>query len=98
MRFEWDEKKELMNAEKHGVWFDEAQTLWQSNCSLEFFDQLHSVDEDRFLKIGFSLSGRLLLVVFAEREGEIRIISARIAASQERKRYEEGIRFFKNET
>jgi uncharacterized protein len=93
VKFEWDEDKNLANFKKHGVWFEEAQTIWTDRSSQEFFDPEHSDDEERFIRIGRSSSPNLLLVVFCEREGGtiIRIISARKATSKERKEYEEGI-------
>ena len=93
MRFEWDESKNLTNYRKHGVWFEEAQTVWADSCSIEFFDPEHGEAEDRFLRIGYSTGGRLLLIVFCEREsgGVIRLISARKATAKEAKTYEEGI-------
>lgn len=93
MRFDWDEQKNRMNFKKHGVWFEEAQTIWADLKSLEFFDPEHSTREDRFIRLGFSSKGALLLVVFCERlEGSvIRIISARKATANEVKEYEKGI-------
>jgi uncharacterized DUF497 family protein len=95
MLFEWDEDKNKTNKEKHGVWFEEAQTVWADSHAVEFFDSEHSDKEDRFLRIGYSKLNRVLLVVFCEpvSEGEevVRIISARKATSKERKDYEEGI-------
>jgi len=93
MRFEWDESKNRANYRKHRVWFEEAQTVWADHRSIEFFDPEHSETEDRFLRIGYSTVGRLLLIVFCERRsGElIRVISARKATVKEGKTYEEGI-------
>ena len=93
MRFEWDESKNRTNYRKHRVWFEEAQTVWADPRSVEFFDPEHSETEDRFLRIGYSTVGRLLLVVFCERRagGLIRVISARKATAKEGKTYEEGI-------
>lgn len=54
MRFEWDEKKNKSSFEKHGVWFEEAQTVWADARSAEFSDPEHSDEEDRFLRIGMS--------------------------------------------
>ena len=48
MRFEWDESKNRTNYRKHGVWFEEAQTVWVDRRSMEFFDPEHSEEEDRF--------------------------------------------------
>ena len=94
MRFEWDEKKSQANFEKHGVWFEEAQTVWVDANSVEFFDPDHSNDEeDRFIRVGLSAKLNLLVVVFCELDaaGIIRIISARCATKKECKQYEEGI-------
>ena len=54
MRLEWDESKNRTNYRKHGVWFEEAQTVWADPRSMEFFDPEHSEEEDRFLRIGYS--------------------------------------------
>ena len=92
--FEWDEKKNITNFEKHGIWFEEAKGVWTDARSTEFFDPDHSdEDEDRYFRIGCSTNAKILLVVFCDRdEGNIiRIISARRATREERKQYEEGI-------
>jgi uncharacterized protein len=93
MRFEWDENKNRSNYAKHGVWFEEAQTIWADPESFEFFDPEHSSNENRFIRIGHSTRGRILLAVFCERaEGSmIRIISARKATTNEMREYEKGI-------
>jgi uncharacterized DUF497 family protein len=93
MRFEWDESKNRRNHRKHGIWFEEAQTVWADGHSVEFFDPQHSQAEDRYLRVGHSTRVRLLLVVFCERlEGSlIRIISARKATKKEVRQYEKGI-------
>lgn len=93
MEFEWDEIKNLANFSKHGIWFEEAQTVWASASASEFFDPDHSEEEDRFIRVGFSTKGNLLLVVFCERlKGlKIRIISARRASNKETKDYEKRI-------
>ena len=93
MRFTWHEEKNLANHSKHRVWFEEAQTIWADEHSLEFFDPDHSDNEDRYIRVGFSTASRLLLVVFCERDNSntIRLISARGATKRERSQYEEGI-------
>jgi uncharacterized protein len=93
LRFEWDEHKNRSNFKKHGVWFEEAHTVWVDSESVEFLDPEHSSNEDRFIRVGHSTRGRILLVVFCERaEGStIRIISARKATTQEMRDYEKGI-------
>jgi uncharacterized DUF497 family protein len=93
MKFVWDEIKNKSNQQKHGIWFDEAQTIWADPGANEFFDPEHSNDEERFIRIGYSVRSRILLVVFCElKEGEVvRIVSARKATSREKKDHEEGI-------
>lgn len=93
MRFVWDPAKNRTNFTKHGVWFEEAQTVWADPLAEEFLDDDHSTDEQRFLRVGRSRRHRTLLVVFVERvENQlVRIISARPATRHERAQYEEGI-------
>ena len=54
MKFDWDDDKNRSNFERHGIWFEEAQTVWADPHSLEFYDPDHSDDEDRFIRIGCS--------------------------------------------
>jgi hypothetical protein len=93
MKFSWDEEKNKQNYIKHGIWFEEAQTVWADPLSVEFLDPEHSQEEDRFLRIDQSTKERLLIIVFCERmEGKvIRIISARKTTKKEKKEYEEGV-------
>ena len=93
LSYEWNENKNRANFEKHGVWFEEAKTVWADSLATEFYDDSHSTNkEDRFIRIGFSTKDRLLLVVFCERNANvIRIVSARKATPKEKKDYEEGI-------
>ena len=88
MQFEWDLAKATENATKHGVEFSEAMTVFGDPLELTIGDPDHSVDERRFLSIGLSGSGRLLVVAYTEREGRVRLISAREATARERKTYE----------
>ena len=87
--FEWDPKKALRNIQTHGVSFDEASTAFRDPLSRTIDDPLHSEGEERFVLIGQSVRGRLLVVVHTERGDRIRIISARLATNKERLRYEE---------
>ncbi len=87
--FEWDPKKALLNIKIHGVSFDEASTVFHDPLSRTIDDPLHSEDEERFVLIGQSGQGRLLVVVHTERGDRIRIISARLATKKEKFRYEE---------
>ncbi len=88
--FEWDEKKAKQNVRKHRVSFAEASTVFADPFSLTIPDPLHSEEEDRFVTVGMSTKGRLLVVVHTDRGDAIRLISARLATSRERKSYEEG--------
>jgi uncharacterized DUF497 family protein len=87
--FEWNSRKALLNMQKHAVSFGEAMTVFLDPLSLTIADPLHSDAEERFVIIGESIKKRLLVVVHSDRKEKIRIISARRATLQERKRYEE---------
>ena len=89
IKFEWDPAKAAANVKKHGVSFDEAQTVFYDEFAVQFFDEDHSHDEERFLLLGLSTGAKLLLVCHCERESGsvIRIISARNATKRERTFY-----------
>ena len=87
IKFEWDHGKAKRNYKKHGVYFEEAATVFYDPLSATFDDPDHSVGELRLITIGFSSRGRLLVVSYAEKGKTIRIISARPATAQERKRH-----------
>ena len=87
MRFIWSSAKARRNLEKHGVSFEEASTVFGDPLAGTISDSRHSVGEFRFLTIGCSRQGRLLVVVHTESE-EVRIISAREATARERRNYE----------
>ena len=87
--FEWDPEKDDANLPKHGVSFDEASTVFADPLSLLMPDPDHSGDEERFIVLGMSVHRKLLVVAFAERPPNTRLISARRATRAERKRYEE---------
>ena len=91
LSFEWDPGKAASNAGKHGVTFEEAKTVFHDEYALLIDDPDHSKSEDRFILMGRSLRGRVLVVVHCFRQGGkvIRLISARLAGKQERKTYEE---------
>ena len=88
MHFEWDDAKDLLNREKHGVSFLEARNLFESEIDyLEIFDSEHSDFEDRFIAIG-PIEQRLVVVVYTQREEDIiRIIGARWANTREQSLY-----------
>jgi len=88
-RLEWDKRKSISNAKKHGITFDEASTVFQDPLALIFDDECHSEDEPREIIIGHSVNGRLVVVSFTERtENVVRIISARPTTKKEREEYE----------
>jgi hypothetical protein len=88
MEFEWDPEKAQRNLRKHRVSFDEAVTVFYDPLSATFDDTDHSVGERRYITIGYSARGRLLIVAHTERADSMRIISARRATAHERKRHE----------
>ena len=88
LRFEWDEAKAAANLDKHGISFEEAQTVFGDPNTITLFDDQHSNVEDRFVDIGMSANGRILVVVYTENEARIRIISCRRATPKERRQYE----------
>jgi uncharacterized DUF497 family protein len=90
LSFEWDDRKAKSNIKKHGVSFEEASTVFGDELSRTIHDPAHSDQEDRFVILGESHQGRLIVVAFTDREDRIRIISARLATRHERKNYEEG--------
>ncbi|MCC6657931.1 MAG: BrnT family toxin [Rhodocyclaceae bacterium] len=90
LRFEWDAGKAASNLRKHGVSFDEAGSVFLDPLALSGPDPDHSAGEARYISIGFSRLGRLLLVSHTYRPGTICIIGARPATRAERKIYEEG--------
>ena len=89
--FEWDEDKAHDNRIKHGVSFEEAQTVFYDDFARVLADKDHSDQEERFVLLGMSIRLRILMVVHCYRgEGDkIRIISARKATAKECKQYEE---------
>jgi uncharacterized protein len=93
LRFEWDERKNRNNHSKHGIWFEEAQSVFRDPGAQVFYDPEHSEDEDRYILLGMSAAVRTLVVVHSYREFEslVRIISARKATRKEVRAYEEGI-------
>jgi uncharacterized protein len=87
MRFEWDPEKARRNQAKHGVSFEEGMSAFDDPLSLTVFDPDHSFEEDRFLLLGASRDGRLVVIAHAFREDAVRIISVRMATSSERRDY-----------
>ena len=85
LKFEWDEEKDRINREKHGISFETASYVFLDEHYIEMYDFEHSIDEDRYIAIG--RVGDLLFVVFTERGENIRLISARLATESERRLY-----------
>ncbi len=88
LSFEWDAQKASANQRKHGVSFEEAATAFGDPLSVTIPDPDHSEDEDRFILLGSTYRGRMVVVVHTDRGDNIRIISARRATRTERRQYE----------
>jgi uncharacterized DUF497 family protein len=90
--FEWDEEKARTNEAKHGVTFDEAKTVFNDPLAVTVADAERFMAERRWLDIGVSSAGRLLVVWYTERRQRIRLIGCRVATKAERRGYEENQR------
>jgi len=90
VEFEWDPEKAAANIRRRRVSFNEAATVLEDPLSTTFPDEAHSEGEMRFVTVGVSQRGRLLVVAHTERNDTIRIISARRATRREREFYEQG--------
>ena len=90
MLFTWDEQKATANVLKHAVSFEEATTVFSDPLSETFPDPDHSLDEDRFIIIGASDRGKILVIAHTDDGEVVRIITAREATYAERRSYEEG--------
>lgn len=88
IQFEWDGEKAEHNLHKHGVSFSEALTVFNDPLSVTVADRSHSLGEERFWIIGQSSQGRLLVVAHTDEGHVVRLITARLATSHERKSYE----------
>jgi uncharacterized protein len=89
VNFEWDPGKARQNRRKHRVSFQEAATVFGDPLAVTYFDPDHSLSEQRFITVGVSTAGKVLMVAHADRDENIRIISARKATQREREHYEE---------
>lgn len=85
MRVEWDENKNIININKHGIDFITAAEVFFDDQRIEIFDSFHSLEEDRYITIGSI--GDIVFVVYTERSEVIRLISARLATREERDMY-----------
>jgi uncharacterized DUF497 family protein len=89
MRFEWDPSKAATNLAKHAVAFEEAVAVFYDPLATTFTDPDHSIGESRLVTFGYSSQKRLLVVSHIERADAVRLISARVATSREKRRYED---------
>ena len=90
MKFAWNPDKAKINLRKHDVSFSEASTVFDDDLATTFPDPEHSIGESRYVMIGVSDVGNLLVVSHTDRDGVTRIVSARIANRSERRFYEQG--------
>ena len=91
IEFEWDLNKAKTNLQKHHVAFGEAATIFSNRLSITIYDPDYSDQEDRYITIGVSTSGRFLMVAHMDRDDRTRIISSRELTRKERKEYEKEI-------
>ena len=87
MNYSWDKRKNDINIKKHGVGFELASKVFLDEARIEWYDEKHSIHEDRYITIG--LVGEVLFVVYTERVNNIRLISARLADKDEKEAYYE---------
>ncbi len=89
IRFEWDDSKSKQNKKKHGISFEEAQSVFYDERAIQYYDPDHSKDEDRFIMLGMSIKTRVLVVCHCYRKNgaRVRIISARKAEKNEENEY-----------
>ena len=90
LTFEWDEVKAKANLKKHKVSFEEGKSIFNDAFLFTFPDDEHSENEERYVNVGLSANGRILVLTHTERQGKIRIVSCRKATPRERSFYEEG--------
>lgn len=90
MQFEWDPEKAQKNLAKHGVSFDEASSVFGDPLAVTIDDPDRSHEEQRFLTTGLSRGQRVIIVAHTDREGRVRIMSAREVTPRERRQYESG--------
>ncbi len=89
VNFEWDPGKARQNRRKHRISFQEAATVFGDSLAVTYSDPDHSQSEQRFITVGMSSAGRVLMIAHVDRNKNVRIISARKTTQRERKYYEE---------
>jgi uncharacterized DUF497 family protein len=87
--FEWDEAKARENLRKHKISFEEAETVFDDPLAITIPDPDHSKSERRFIDLGQSETGKIIVVTYTQRARATRIIGARRATRAERQKYEE---------
>lgn len=87
--YQWDDEKATSNLRKHQIGFEEAKTIFNDEFLITIYDEAHSDAEDRFISIGVSNAGRVLVVIHTDENDVIRIISCRKATTIERIKYEQ---------
>jgi uncharacterized DUF497 family protein len=87
--FEWDVNKAQSNLDKHGISFEETATVFADENALTINDPSHSINEKRYVTLGSSHKGKILVVVHTDRGERIRIISGRPASKKERQQYQQ---------
>ena len=92
MKFEWDPNKAASNVRRHGIAFEDAASVFGDPLARTIPDPEHSTEETRFVTMGMTAGGRLVVVVHTDREGRTRLISARPATRREKKSYEKADR------
>lgn len=90
MQVDWNKNKVASNLSRHGISFEESKTVFDDPLYVDFYDPYHSEDEERYLIVGESNRGRLLIVSYTERGDSIRLISAREVTRTEREAYKNG--------
>lgn len=88
MQFEWDEEKNMINIQKHGFGFETALHVFADENRIEYYDEYHSGEEERYITIGMVDNVLMvIMVVYTERDDKIRLISARKATKREKEDY-----------
>lgn len=96
MQFEWDDEKNKTNIKKHKLSFSVAKFVFNDENRIDIFDDIHSLDEDRYITIGLINQVPVVVtVVYTERDQRIRLISARKATTKERRMYYDSLWEFK---
>ena len=88
IKFEYDSGNILKSEVKHGITNVEAESIFEDEKKLVFYDYKHSADEIRYICLGKSFMGRILYIVYHHRKSKVRIISVRVAGDKNKNLYE----------